>query len=724
MSTPSSAAPTASKIVTYTYDNHDSQNRRYDTVTINDTASPNDNGATTTYYDTEGDIVEIDSPQGTITYTYNDSTGQKTGETTNNTDIQYAYDQEGRLASVTVDKLDGGSVTPLVTTYSYDLNNNLLTTNFANGTVETRTYDTLNRLLTVKTTDGSSTIVGYTYTLDADGRRVQVVEASGRTVNYTYDNDGRLTQEKITNDPSGDNWTYTYTYDLAGNRLSLNDNGPNNDSLSYTYDADGRLTDVSGTTGTNGDSTDTSYTYDANGSMLTSTTTINGTQTTQTTYTWDLEGHMISVVTTGTGAVSASYTYDDSGNRTSQTVNGTATTYLNDPNQAYDQVLEQYAPGGILLGTYVRGLDLLFQDRTTAGGGTGLSFYAVDGLGSTRALTNSSGTVTDTYAYDAYGDLTGSTGTTTNEFLYAGYQTDAATGLDDLRARYYDAAAGQFISRDSSDGSSSDPITRNHYLYAGANPVEYIDLSGHSLLGTLGAIGIGAMIGGIDGALAGHSGQRLAVDILIGGALGSAGVWVHSLGKVYLAASYLERGLIIAGLSLSAYGTYDAAANQNNPWLAGFRGTITLAGGIFVSARTIQVFLDWLPPVITTGSGRTIQGLYGAIDAAEIETLLNSSGGKVPVFTRLSQSPSVGVGKGLSVSTYDAALADALPNPAGTKLYQANIPKALIDALELVGLAQRSKTSMGNVTGEELFFNNQILEYLVGLFSEVPGSTR
>ncbi len=401
----SSTATTAAKVVTYTYDNYDSQNRRYDTVTINDTASLNDNGATTTYYDTEGDIVEIDSLQGTITYTYNDSTGQKTGETTNNTDIQYAYDQEGRLATVTVDKLDGASITPLVTTYSYDLNNNLITTNFANGTVETRTYDSLGRLLTVTTTNGSATIVDYTYTLDADGRRVQVVEASGRTVNYTYDYDGRLTQEKITNDPAGNNWTYTYTYDLAGNRLSLNDNGPNFDSLSYTYDADGRLTDVSGTTGVNGDSTDTTYTYDANGSMLTSTTTVNGTQTSQTTYTWDLEGHMIAAVTTGTGAGTASYTYDDSGNRTSQTVNNQTTTYLNDPNQAYDQVLEEYAPGGILLATYVRGLDLLFQDRTAAGGNTGLSFYAVDGLGSTRALTNSSGAVTDTYTYEAYGAL-------------------------------------------------------------------------------------------------------------------------------------------------------------------------------------------------------------------------------------------------------------------------------------------------------------------------------
>ena len=48
-------------------------------------------------------------------------------------------------------------------------------------------------------------------------------------------------------------------------------------------------------------------------------------------------------------------------------MNGQTTTYLNDPNQAYDQVLEEYAPGGVLAATYMRGLDLLFQDRTAAG---------------------------------------------------------------------------------------------------------------------------------------------------------------------------------------------------------------------------------------------------------------------------------------------------------------------------------------------------------------------
>ena len=70
-----------------------------------------------------------------------------------------------------------------------------------------------------------------------------------------------------------------------------------------------------------------------------------------------------------TGGNTVSYTYDDSDDRTSETVNGDTTTFLNDPNQAYDQVLEEYAPGGVLAATYIRGVDLLFEDQIQSGVG-------------------------------------------------------------------------------------------------------------------------------------------------------------------------------------------------------------------------------------------------------------------------------------------------------------------------------------------------------------------
>ncbi|NLF78142.1 MAG: hypothetical protein GX573_20810 [Chloroflexi bacterium] len=50
------------------------------------------------------------------------------------------------------------------------------------------------------------------------------------------------------------------------------------------------------------------------------------------------------------------------------------------------------------------------------------------------ALTNNPGSVTDTYAYTAFGDLYAQTGTTLNDYLYTGQRYDATTEQYYLRA--------------------------------------------------------------------------------------------------------------------------------------------------------------------------------------------------------------------------------------------------------------------------------------------------
>ncbi|MDR3636966.1 MAG: hypothetical protein P4L84_24390, partial [Isosphaeraceae bacterium] len=281
----------------------------------------------------------------------------------------------------------------------YDLDNNLVATDLPNGTVETRQYDALDRLVSLQTaTAGGWVISSDHYTLGPDGSRWSVVETASnvgntahtaRTVYYSYDALDRLTQEWITT-PGALDFTYDYAYDLAGNRLKQtkilgSPTAPlGATELDFFYDANDLLVTETGdefaggaTTSTNPTFTavNATYLYDANGSTL----SVSGTGVDQTTYTWDVEGRMIGATVTAQGT-NATYTYDDAGDRVSQTVGGTTTTYLNDPNGAYDQVLEEYT-GGMLAATYVRGLDLLFRDRTTAGGGTGLSFYAKDGPG-------------------------------------------------------------------------------------------------------------------------------------------------------------------------------------------------------------------------------------------------------------------------------------------------------------------------------------------------------
>jgi RHS repeat-associated protein len=100
-------------------------------------------------------------------------------------------------------------------------------------------------------------------------------------------------------------------------------------------------------------------------------------------------------------------------------------------------------------------------------------YYHQDQLGSTRAMSDSTGAVQTTYTYDAYGNIVVSTGSLTNPFRFAGQLLDVESGLYYLRARYYDTISGQMI--------SADPLrqqTRQAYSYASNNPVDLSDPSG------------------------------------------------------------------------------------------------------------------------------------------------------------------------------------------------------------------------------------------------------
>ncbi len=111
------------------------------------------------------------------------------------------------------------------------------------------------------------------------------------------------------------------------------------------------------------------------------------------------------------------------------------------------------------------------------------------GLGSTRALSDALGIVTDRYIYDAFGRTIGQVGSTGNVYLFAGEQRDAATGLDYLRARYLDVGTGRFFGQDPFAGFKIQPISLHDYVYGNANPVTYVDPSGQVSLSSL-AVGL------------------------------------------------------------------------------------------------------------------------------------------------------------------------------------------------------------------------------------------
>ena len=156
-----------------------------------------------------------------------------------------------------------------------------------------------------------------------------------------------------------------------------------------------------------------------------------------------------------------------------------------------------------------------------------------------------------------------STGTpTVNPFLFNAQQFDQASGDYYLRARYYDQSNGRFISQDPFGGNGEDPITLHRYLYAGNEPVDFIDPGGREI--SLGAqIAVGAIVGGLAAGLADYAvtGKVRARSVIAGVAIGAlapvilAGVGVYAAALPVVSA---YPGLVTSGLSVAfgGYGIY------------------------------------------------------------------------------------------------------------------------------------------------------------------------
>jgi fibro-slime domain-containing protein/RHS repeat-associated protein len=411
------------------------------------------NGLTNYTYDTQDRLLSRTDPDGrTISYTY-DIVGNRTSVTTPGSKTLYNYDQFHRLSQV-ID-LNGNS-----TQYTYDAVNNLTRTELPNGTFELKEYDLRNRLNFIEQHNSNGVIASYRYTLDLAGNRTQIVEQNGRESSYNYDLLNRLIQEAIT-DPVFGNLTNSFTYDPVGNRLTQNSSTQG--LTTYSYDANDRLLSETH------DGAATSYSYDNNGNTLS-----RSNLTEQVSYQWDFENHLLAATTTTANEIKqVQYRYNPDGVKVATTVDGVETRYLVDTNLSFAQVLEEYSIDGEVQTSYVFGHDLISQKR-----GETISYYHADALGSIRLITNTSGQVTDSYVYDAYGNILGSTGNTVNSYGYTGEQFDQNLGEYYLRARYYNPSTGRFTARDPFAGLLDEPLSLAKYPYVHGNPVNFTDPSG------------------------------------------------------------------------------------------------------------------------------------------------------------------------------------------------------------------------------------------------------
>ncbi|MBZ0304803.1 MAG: RHS repeat-associated core domain-containing protein [Anaerolineae bacterium] len=173
------------------------------------------------------------------------------------------------------------------------------------------------------------------------------------------------------------------------------------------------------------------------------------------------------------------YAYDHDGRRIQEKINDTQiTNFLWDELSPYGDVIAEYdnSPTPQLVTEYhLANGQLLAQTR-----GADTHFYLQDGQMSVRMLADETGTVTDTYDYDAFGEIDAQTGSTPNAYLYTGQQYDAETGLYSLRARYYNPSDGRFLSRDSYAYNHQNPFELNRYSYAANSPITNYDPSGLS----------------------------------------------------------------------------------------------------------------------------------------------------------------------------------------------------------------------------------------------------
>jgi RHS repeat-associated protein len=151
----------------------------------------------------------------------------------------------------------------------------------------------------------------------------------------------------------------------------------------------------------------------------------------------------------------------------------------------YAQVVDELVSGAVTR-TYAYGLERISENQIISSAWTP-SFYGYDGHGSVRQLTNSAGVVTDTYDYDAFGNLIHQTGSTPNNYLFAGEQFDPDLHLYYNRARYLNISTGRFWSMDPKRELPRNPNTLHRYKYASADPINRIDRRGLEDLAELGA---------------------------------------------------------------------------------------------------------------------------------------------------------------------------------------------------------------------------------------------
>jgi RHS repeat-associated protein len=411
------------------------------------TAATNQIGTVNFAYDSRNRTTStVDVFNHEIEYTYDDG-GNRTGmDLDGQTHASYVYDAINRLTELT-DEENADY------TFSYDAVNRLTTRVLPNGVESDYGYDDMNRLLQLKHETSAATLFNNQYSYHPTQQIGKIVELA-RTRSFLFDDTDRLTnvnqrlnQQIIPIE--------NFSYDAVGNRTL------SHQSSFYNYDPFNQMKD-----------TETySYSYDANGNRTGKYTyqdpngiiNMNPFSDSQN-YDWDEENRLVLV--RGREFDSVAYQYDALGRRVKTISERSETAYIYD---GLDVVMDDDSITGVTIYQNAPGIDNKLKMKNSGDN----QYFLTDHLGSTVALADSSGNLTDSISYDSFGNTTKKSFAT--RYRFTGREFDEITGLYYYRARWYDAKIGRFISEDPIGFRGGDI---NLYGYVKNNPINFKDPSG------------------------------------------------------------------------------------------------------------------------------------------------------------------------------------------------------------------------------------------------------
>jgi RHS repeat-associated protein len=513
-------------------------------------------------YDTQDNLISVTDPMTSTTQYWFDDFGRKNHAASPDTGAtQYLYDEAGNLTQ----QVDAKGT---VINYAYDALNRITSVQFPADSTQniTYTYDSTSVTYGIgKLTGRTDTSGTYIFYYDAQGKMARedktvsgilyttqyaynknnaltsITYPSGRTVTYSFDGAGRISQVSAIISGNLATLASSITYlpfgGLAGliygNSLSLTQEYNNQYriasitvgsvlDLTYGYDANGNITSIlDAINPPGGEPAEPTgvYSYEQGSNVLAAITgsssatfvsDLNGNTTSENNrvYGYDLLNRLITV--TDNGNQIAVYTYNAMNHRM-QKVTGVGTTIFHyDPKGHL--IAETNQSGQTLVEYIYLGDQPLAMIRSTEQA----YYYHNDHLGTPRVLTDGSGNVVWKALYAPFGAATITTANFENKIRFPGQYCDTETGLHYNWNRYYDPKTGRYV--------TPDPIGLeggiNLYSYVEGNPINKTDplgLDAYMCIKPLDVFGGSGWKSGFDIAINPLYHQYICVNNLCGG---------------------------------------------------------------------------------------------------------------------------------------------------------------------------------------------------------------